>query len=377
MINLKKKVRIRQWLLAFCLVFFCTKSSAQFEHFIRVVDNKLMDGNTELRFISFNVPTLNYVEDNMGFDQVNPYGLPSEFELRDLYESIQRLGGQVVRAYTIPVRNENFPKESITYVEGPGKFNEEAFKALDLTLALAAEYKVRVILPLLNNWEWMGGIPNYAAFRGKQKDEFWTDPQLIEDFKRTIDFVLNRTNSITGVTYKDDKTILAWETGNELENPPEWGIEIARYIKSIDQNHLLMDGFFAIHGHGGYSVFPQQYSIDEPAIDIISTHHYEANGVDMITNMKSTVEMVGGRKPLLVGEFGFIGTSGMEDVMEYIIHEENIVGGLIWSLRRHHPEGGFYQHSEPFGQGLYRAYHYPGFTDGEMYDEQNFLRMAR
>ncbi|MEN0048174.1 MAG: hypothetical protein AAF806_14025, partial [Bacteroidota bacterium] len=307
---------IKKWFLLFSLITISASTFAQFDNFITTKGNKLMDGNSEFRFISFNVPTLNYVEDNMNFNQTNPYGLPSEFELRDLYETVQMLGGQVVRAYTIPVRNKNFPVESITYVEGPGEFNEEAFKALDLALALASEYKIRVILPFLNNWQWMGGRPDYAAFRGKEADDFWTDPQLIDDFKKTIAHVLNRKNTITGIKYKDDKTILAWETGNELQNPPQWGIDIARYIKSMDKNHLVMDGYYAIHGHGGYSVYAQQYSMEEPAIDIISTHHYESTGVDIINNLKSTVELVDGKKVLLVGEFGFIGTAGMENVID-------------------------------------------------------------
>lgn len=353
-----------------------TLSSAKPEHFITTQGSKFMDGDDEYRFLSFNVPTLNYVEDNMSFDQTNPYALPSDFELHDLFKTVKEMGGRVVRTYTIPVRNKNFPKESVTYVEAPGKFNEEAFRVLDKALALAAEYDVRVIIPLVNNWQWMGGRPNYADFRGKTEQEFWTDRQLIEDFKKTIDFVLNRTNTVTGVKYKDDKTIFAWETGNELENPPEWGIEIARYIKSIDQNHLLIDGYFAIHGVD-HHIFVQQYSIDEPAIDVISTHHYEPNSHEMIQNLKTTVEMVAGKKPLLLGEFGFIGTTGMERVIDYLIDEDAIPGALAWSLRRHHPEGGFYHHSEPFGHGVYRAYHWPGFDDGVNYDERNFLSMYR
>ena len=364
-----------------CLAFLCLLPIAfttysQPEHFISAKGSRFFDGDQEFRFLSFNVPTLNYVEDNMAFEQTNPYALPTEFELRDLFETVNIMGGRVVRTYTIPVRNQNFPSESVTYVEAPGKFNEEAFKVLDRVLALAREYDVRVIIPLVNNWQWMGGRPNYAAFRGKKEEEFWTDRQLIEDFKKTIDFVLNRTNTITGVKYKDDTSIFGWETGNELENPPQWGIEIARHIKSIDQNHLVIDGYFAIHGVD-HSIFIEQYSVDEPSIDVVSTHHYELSSREMIENLKKTVDMVGGKKPLFLGEFGFIGTSGMEEVIDYLIDEPAIPGALAWSLRRHHPDGGFYHHTEPFGHGIYRAYHWPGFDDGELYDERNFLAMYR
>lgn len=347
-----------------------------FEHFITVDGPELMNGDEPFRFISFNVPTLLYVEDEMAFDQTNPYRLPTEFELRDVFESVRQMGGQVVRAYTIPVRNTNFPPESVTYVEAPGVFNEEAFRAMDMAIALAAEYEIRLVIPLVNNWEWMGGRPNYAAFRGLESDAFWTDRQLIEDFKLTIEHVLGRVNTVTGIPYRDDPTIMAWETGNELQNPPEWGIEITRYMRSLDPNHLIIDGFHAIHTDG-HHVWVQPYSIEEPSIDLINTHHYETSATATIENLRRTVEMVGGRKPVFVGEFGFISTSGVEDLLDYVIEEPAISGALIWSLRRHHPEGGFYHHSEPIGHGLYRAYHWPGFDDGAAYDERNLLALMR
>lgn len=46
---------------------------------------------------------------------------------------------------------------------------------------------------------------------------FWIDPQVIADFKETIAFLVNRVNAHTGAPFKDDKAILGWETGNELE----------------------------------------------------------------------------------------------------------------------------------------------------------------
>ena len=63
---------------------------------------------------------------------------------------------------------------SFRHVEGPGKFNEEAFKAYDKVLQIANKVGIRVIIPLVDNWWWWGGPKEYAAFRGKQKDEFRT-----------------------------------------------------------------------------------------------------------------------------------------------------------------------------------------------------------
>ncbi|HJX70957.1 MAG TPA: fibronectin type III domain-containing protein, partial [Bacteroidales bacterium] len=39
--------------------------------------------------------------------------------------------------------------------------------------------------------------------------------------------------------------------------------------------------------------------------------------------------------------------------------------------------GGFYWHSEPLGNGIYKAYHWPGFNTGEKYDEKNLLSVYR
>ena len=131
-------------LFSACLLCMLSGIYAQgFENFITVSGSKLMDGDQQFRFISFNVPTLNYQEDEMSFTRTNPYRLPSEFEMRDVFETVKEMGGQVIRIYTIPVRNNDFPPESPTYVEGPGRFNEEAFRVTDMMLALANEYEIR------------------------------------------------------------------------------------------------------------------------------------------------------------------------------------------------------------------------------------------
>ena len=61
-----------------------------------------------------------------------------------------------------------------------------------------------------------------AAFRGKSPGDVWTDPELIGDYKNIITYVLNRKNTVTGVRYRNDKAILAWETGNELHPTAAW-----------------------------------------------------------------------------------------------------------------------------------------------------------
>ncbi len=354
------------------LSVLCNANNKGFENFITTSGYKLMDGKNEFRFLSFNVPNLNYVEDELSFTTVYPYRLPDEFEIRDAITSVKEMGGQVVRIYTLAVKNPEYPDTISFYVNSPGNFNEEAFKITDLMLSIANEMGIRIIFPLLNNWQWMGGRPQYAAFRGKEADAFWTDPQLIADFKKTIYYALNRTNTITGVKYKNDKAILCWETGNELVCPQSWTSEITRYIKSIDKNHLIMDGYYAIDERP-----VRTESVLEPSIDILSSHHYEENPSELRENIEKNVAIINGRKPYIIGEFGFESTSALDQSLDKIIANNQISGALVWSLRYHRSEGGFYYHTEPMGMGIYKAYHWPGFSSGNGYDEINFLNMFR
>ncbi|MFA5265284.1 MAG: hypothetical protein WC378_15785, partial [Opitutaceae bacterium] len=118
----------------------------KFSHFITASGDKLMDGDKEFRFISFNVPALNIHEDELEFTRSNSFSLPDEYELRDVFETVRQLGGHAVRLQAIPVRRKDQGTDTPTAVEAPGKFSEELFKVLDLVLALANEYQVRVIV---------------------------------------------------------------------------------------------------------------------------------------------------------------------------------------------------------------------------------------
>jgi hypothetical protein len=336
--------------------------------FITARGDKLYEGEREFRFLSFNVPNLHYVEDDMRFEQENPFRWPSEYEIRDALESIRQIGGRVVRIYTLSVRKADDPEDMPRHVLGPGEFDEEAFEVLDTVLDVARQKGVRLIIPLVDNWKWWGGVAEYAAFRGKAREDFWKDPQLIDDFKKTIHYVLNRVNTCTGVAYKDDPTILAWETGNELASPHRWTRKIAAYIKELDPKHLVLDG-------RQEQVLARE-SISNRYIDLLQTHHYEKDPRQMIAHIRKSAKKARGRKPYHVGEFGFLTTSGMTAVMDTII-EEGVVGGLAWSLRYHNQDGGFYWHHEPHGGDLFKAYHWPGFASGEAYDETRFLRELR
>jgi len=338
-------------------------------HFITRSGNKLMEGAKEYRFISFNIPNLHLVEDNMRFDATNEWRFPDEFEITDALLSVKQMGGRVARTYVLSICRKEGPNPIPCHIRKPGEFNEEAFRALDKVLEIANRTGMRVIIPLVDNWKWWGGAEDYAAHRGKPAEAFWTDPQIIENFKRTVSFIINRRNSYTGTLYKDDKAILAWETGNELYSPYSWTKEIAAHIKSLDSNHLVWDGLYI----GNRPVQPE--ALEDPNIDIVSSHHYpdpnRSNDV-IVENIVNFHREIAGKRPYVVGEFGFIPLADIAKVLDAVI-SNGLTGAMIWSLRFHNRDGGFYWHSE--GNSGYKSYHYPGFSTGEIYKETDLLKL--
>ncbi len=343
------------------------RAEAPLQNFITAHGDQLFDGDKPFRFISWNIPNLHLIEDQFAANATNAWCLPNRFEINDALATVREMGGTVVRTYAISVERGSDPPANASHVWGPGKFNEEAFRSLDQVLQIANEQGVRLIIPLVNNWIWMGGRGEYAAFRGKGKDAFWTDPQLIADFEETIRFVLLRTNTLTGVRYCDDKAVMCWETGNELASPVAWTYEIATYIKSLDRNHLVMDG---------YAVALRPEVLAMPAVDIVTTHHYPPVRKSFAELIRENAAKTKGIKPYVVGEFGFVDTGRMEEAMKAVV-DSGAAGGLLWSLRFHNRDGGFYWHSEPDGANLYKAFHWPGSPIGEVYDEMKLMGMVR
>jgi mannan endo-1,4-beta-mannosidase len=355
-------------LVAFGSAAFPTTGASDEFPFVEARGDRLYAGDEELRFISFNIPNLHYIEDDMRFEQDLPFRWPNEFEIRDALETVRQMGGLVVRPYALSVRKAGDPANMPRHVLAPGEFDEHGFAALDTVLAVAREKGIRVVIPLVDNWHWWGGVAEYSAFRGKPRDAFWDDAGVIADFKQTIRFLVERVNSRTGIPYRDDPTILAWETGNELASPHSWTREIAAYIKELDPSHLVLDG--------RQEEVLEAQSIENPFIDLLQTHHYEKDPRDMLAHIRESARKARGKKPYHVGEFGFLSTSAMTAVMDAII-EEGVVGGLVWSLRFHNRDGGFYWHHEPSGGDLFKAYHWPGFPSGAPYDEIDFLNAMR
>ncbi|VFQ93437.1 unnamed protein product [Cuscuta campestris] len=145
----------------------------------------------------------------------------------------------------------------------PGSYNQDMFQGLDFVIAEARKYGIKLILSLVNNYESFGGKKQYVNWAKNQAgqqlssdDDFFTNSVVKGYYKNHIQTVLNRRNSVSGVVYKNDPTIMAWELMNEprcLSDPSgntiqSWIREMASYVKSIDRKHLLEVGLEGFYG---------------------------------------------------------------------------------------------------------------------------------
>ncbi|HPA16309.1 MAG TPA: hypothetical protein PLU30_01085 [Verrucomicrobiae bacterium] len=357
-----------------------TSPASAFEHFITRQGNRLYDGEKEFRFMGANMPGLVLPYDWTLFLPERLH-LPTPWEQEDAFKTLDQMNLRVVRTWNLPIRAPDEDRKSWHYVYGPGEFNEEAFGTIDHLFALANKYGVRVILDLTAGYgDYLGGIGTYAAHRGKKREEFYTDPQLKEDYKATVRHVLGRTNTVTGVVYRDERAVLAWQFGNEMHSATDaWLSEMAAYIKQLAPNHLVAETRHR----------PGQPLFIDPNIDLLTRHLYSNyRGVEdgWAGAIRKEMESLKGQRPLFIGEFGpYIDgkmfahdnvVDKLHEFLDYVRSEPGIPGALIWSMYFHHQDGGFYWHQIMTYPAVW-SYHWPGFQSADAQREIGVMAAMR
>src|SRR5438046_1545921 len=132
--RIKSYTRLAMSVLVSLFLSIAVCAQNDMRYFITRSGDKLMEGDKEYRFISFNIPNLHLVEDNMAFEAVNEWRFPDEFEITDALSTIKQLGGRATRMYVISICRKEGPNPIPCHVKKPGEFNEDAFRTLDKVL---------------------------------------------------------------------------------------------------------------------------------------------------------------------------------------------------------------------------------------------------
>lgn len=183
----------------------------------------------------------------------------------------------------------------------PGMYNEEVLEGLDFLLAEMAERDMTAVLVMTNFWEWTGGMGQYISWADgveipyappagkgdwdtfqKFSASFFSNKKANRLYRRHLKFMINRENTVAGVKYKEDPTIMAWQLGNEprgytnKEAYRKWVHKTAGYIKRKDKNHLVSIGSEGNTGshHAGNNFYEDHLS---PRIDYATMHIWIQN----------------------------------------------------------------------------------------------------
>ncbi len=318
-----------------------TTSIMQHDFVVRKGSSLMLDGKP-FRFAGANIYWLGLQEpsDNITY--------PSHFRIDDALATASFMGETVVRAHTLGI-SVGCP---LCVEPSLGKFNQTALQHIDYAIWSAEIHHIRLIIPLVDNWHYYhGGKHTFTDWRGISDEQaFYYNSTVINDFKQYVRVILNHVNSYTGIAYKNDPTILAWETGNELSAPSDWVRDISTYIKGIDPHHLVMDG--NSEGANQTSNFLPDLSIK--TVDIYTGHYYPPNITTLHTELNQVLRA---KKAFIVGEYDWNTSDGdgLSDFLSVIEHSK-VAGDMYWSLFSHDDTHGFAPQGEQY------ALHYPGET---------------
>lgn len=260
-----------------------------------------------------------------GTNQYNLFYV-SQSRVDEILADAAALGLNAIRTWAFC---EGAGENGYCFQPSPGVYDEATFRKLDYVLYRANQLNLRVVLPLVNNWNDFGGMNQYLAWCNSTAghDAFYTDACAKTLYRDYVRAVLTRVNTYTGVAYKDDPTILAWQLANEPDCVTDttgdtlaaWLGEMAAFVKSIDANHLLGTGeagWYVSKGgdwrHDGTKGADFIRNSQLPDIDVATFHLYpQAYGLTEAASLAWIDEHVADahqvvHKPVLLGEFGWV-----------------------------------------------------------------------
>lgn len=272
---------------------------------------------------------------------------PTHGRITEAMNILVTMGARTIRSQTLGVSVGN----PLSLQPSLGTFNDDAFDPIDWAVYQARTHGLRIFPPLVDNYDYYhGGKYSFLRFRGIDVDstaspvdhrvnQFYTNATIIADFKAYIRHLLTHTNPYTGLTYAEDPTIFAYETGNELGGPVfgdksvpnSWTHEICSFVKELAPNKLCIDGT--------YGVNPSHLNIS--SVDAYDNHFYPPN----LAQLDGDIKLVeGAGKVYFAGEYDWTAnnpsSASLDDFFGVIEERQTlpnpvVAGDLFWSLFGH------------------------------------------
>ena len=355
------------------------------DDFVQRSKTRLMLDGATFRYSGPNIEWLGLE----GYGPHDPIGprYPSHFEIDDVFATAAEMGARVVRSQTMG----DTVGCALCIEPEEGKFNEAGFQASDYALLAARRHGMKVIITLIGDCAACsgGGIGQYLAWEKKQSPlDFFTDPALIAAYEKHVDAVLNHMNPLTGVRYKDDPTIFAWENCNmcgivavfmgggpsALAQVSTWVETVGEHIKKEDPRHLYLDT------SGIFRDYPN--ALDNKTPDLVTFEYYPhwdsliggGQHTTAATFSRDAATVTGHGKVYIVNEFGWDRTDwatskDLQTVLDTLANDPNVSGDDFWALQAHLDNFGFQlipadtkdaAYAERGESGEWWALYYPG-----------------
>lgn len=250
--------------------------SAWTKNFITVKGTSFYDGGKPFRFVGTNNYYLHYTPGSVEY----------------LLGEAEKMGFTVMRTWAFGEASKpTFEDwEKYRYFQtGPGQYVESNLKMLDQVVASAAKHHMRLVLALSNNWADMGGAPQWVKWFGSsQKNDFFDNPGIESAFQAYMAMLVNRVNTVTGVAYKNDPTIMAWDLMNEPRYEKDttgkvlaaWIDRMAAFLKKQGVRQLVTTGAEGLRLSNGTHYSGTDFIMDHqsPSIDYAVFHVYPTMG---------------------------------------------------------------------------------------------------
>lgn len=225
--------------------------------------------------------------------------------LKNELDTLKKMGVNNLRVLAVSEKSDINSAVKPATTNGFGNYDENLLIGLDYLLVELAKRDMTVVLYLNNFWQWSGGMTQYMSwidgmpvqdpnvtkdwngFMAKSAS-FYQSEKAQTEFRKTIDKIVNRVNTINGKPYKEDATIMSWQLANEPRPGNDqataqekkiyvdWIKETTGYIRGLDAKHLISTGSEGLWGSArDKQLFVDAHSL--PNVNYLTYHMWVRN----------------------------------------------------------------------------------------------------
>lgn len=181
-------------------------------------------------------------------------GATSSAVVEETFAKASALGVTVIRTWAF---NDDVAKAGDSAIQTKSlQYDEVALRGLDLVLARAQAYGIKLLMPLGGYWNGYGGARQYVAWAGlpdpiEGDPRFFVNDEVVALYAAHVKNLLNRVNTVDGHRYGEHPAVLAWELLNEPrgrnlsrggEDLRRWIDQLGALVKSQAPGHLVGTG---------------------------------------------------------------------------------------------------------------------------------------